>query len=467
MNNIHEDSVDFQSNSQEEKQQPSVQSVLSRGPQEEIKFTKGQAGHSDDECSTDLEDNIFTSSRRLNLSPSDVYLKACKQTGAVPVSYILRHLDDDILDLNYYGLGPLGAKALAILLKSHGVVTHLELKGNSLQAEGTQYLMAMLFENISIQSLNLSDNKLGLKGAEVISTMLSDNPKLKSINLSENDFCDAAAKCLAEALKNDFVVKELDLSYNCICDAGGEDLGVMLAENIGIEVLNLSWNHFLIHGNAALIAGLKVNATLKQLQLSNSGFGRPEVQLMAEVLQQNDTLVLLDLSINCVDDEAVRLLCQGLATNETLEVLKLSRNPMTKIGAATLLRTVKNNMKSALEEIDISSVLVCETFVELLEETRVTHPALRFQYYILPSVTKNLLALGIFKKFFEEQNKSIVDFFQALDKEGTMKVSTSAFRKAVKEANIPLDQQQLGWLVRKFDKNCTATIVYSVVQTFV
>lgn len=109
---------------------------------------------------------------------------------------------------------------------------------------------------------------------------------------------------------------------------------------------------------------------------------------MAEVLQQNDTLVLLDLSINCVDDEAVRLLCQGLATNETLEVLKvskrllqqyfivtiltslhpmnfrsclvfacalqLSHNPITKIGAATLLRTVKNNMKSALEEIDIS-----------------------------------------------------------------------------------------------------------------
>lgn len=36
------------------------------------------------------------------------------------------------------------------------------------------------------------------------------------------------------------------------------------------------------------------------------------------------------------------------------------------------------------------------------------------------------------KKFLEERNESIVDFFQTLDKEGTMKVSTSAFRKAVK-----------------------------------
>lgn len=50
----------------------------------------------------------------------------------------------------------------------------------------------------------------------------------------------------------------------------------------------------------------------------------------------------------------------------------------------------------------VQSVLVCETFVELLEETRVTRPALRFQYYILPSVTKNLLALGIFKVHCQE-----------------------------------------------------------------
>lgn len=30
----------------------------------------------------------------------------------------------------------------------------------------------------------------------------------------------------------------------------------------------------------------------------------------------------------------------------------------------------------------------------------------------------------------------------------------------MQEANIPLDQQQLDWLLRKFDKNCTATIMY-------
>lgn len=38
----------------------------------------------------------------------------------------------------------------------------------------------------------------------------------------------------------------------------------------------------------------------------------------------------------------------------------------------------------------------------------------------------------LLQKFLEERNESVTDFFQALDKDRTMKVSTSAFRKAVK-----------------------------------
>ncbi|XP_030577983.1 leucine-rich repeat-containing protein 74A-like isoform X3 [Archocentrus centrarchus] len=287
-----------------------------------------------------------------SLSPAELYLKACRQTGVVPVSYILRHFGDATLNLNYYGLGPRGAKALAILLKSHSVVTPLELKKNALQAEGAQYLLEMLRTNRRIQSLNLSSNMLGLKGATVISKMLSDNFYIKSINLSGNDFDDSAAKCLAEALKTDSAVKELDLSHNQFCNAG-EDLGVMLANNISIKVLDLSWNGLRMPGAVALIAGLKVNSTLKELQLSHNGFGRTEAQSLAQALKLNHTLVLLDLSSNRVDDEAVKVICQGLATNKTLEVLKLSYNPIRKVGALTLLRTVKNNMKSALKDIDV------------------------------------------------------------------------------------------------------------------
>ncbi|XP_045916767.1 leucine-rich repeat-containing protein 74A-like isoform X2 [Micropterus dolomieu] len=443
-------------------------SVLPTGNQDQIedkeKPTQGQEGDSGDEWDTDLETDEATNQRqsqRQSFSRAELYLQACRRTGTIPVSSFLHHLGEVSLNLNHYGVGPQGAKALAIVLQSDNLITNLELEDNTLWAEGTRYLKEMLQTNICIESLNLSNNQLHLEGADIISKMLLDNYYIKSIKLSGNEFDDSAAKCFADVLKGDYVVKELDLSHNKFCDTGGEHLGHMLARNVGIEVLNLSWNHLRMRGAIALSAGLKVNSTLKQLQLSRNGFGHIEAESLGQALKQNSTLQLLDLSSNCMDDQAVTLLCQGLATNDTLRVLKLSHNPLTNIGALTLLKTVKNNMKSAVEEIDISTVFVCEAFVELLEQACQTHPALDVQYSIMSSVTRNISALQIFQKFLGERNESIMDFFLALDLKGTMRVSTSAFRKAVKEANVPLDQRQLEWLIRKFDHKCTSTIIYS------
>ncbi|XP_070705981.1 leucine-rich repeat-containing protein 74A-like [Pempheris klunzingeri] len=440
MDQCGEDSVALHLNEEqpEEEQQPSNQSVLATASQDQMEDreepTQGQ---------------------------EELYLQACQRAGVIPVSSFLRHLDEANLNLNHYGVGPLGAKALAIALQHDNVVTNLELEDNALEAKGTRYLIEMLQINFTIQSLNLSNNQLNLEGAEIFSKMLSDNYYIQSIKLSGNDFDDSAAKYFADALKGDYVVKELDLSHNRFCDVGGEHLGQMLATNVGIEVLNLSWNHLRMRGAMALSAGLKVNSTLQQLQLSCNGFGHIEAESLGQALKLNRTLVLLDLSGNRMDDEAVTLLCQGLATNDTLRVLKLSQNPLTSIGALTLLKTVTKNMKSALEEIDISTVFVCEAFVELLEEARQRRPALDVRYSVMSSVTRNVSALQIFKKFLEERNESIMDFFKSLDKEGTMRVSTSAFRRAVKAADVPLNQRQLEWLIRRFDESCTATIIYS------
>ncbi|XP_070782535.1 leucine-rich repeat-containing protein 74A-like [Enoplosus armatus] len=463
---------------QAQEPQPSNQSVLPTGGQDQMeKPTQGQEGNRGDEWDTDLETDTTTNQRQ-SLSRAELYLQACRRTGAVPVSSFFRHLDEANLNLNHCDVGPRGAKALAIILKTDNTITNLELEDNTLQAEGTRHLMETFQTNISIQSLNLSDNQLHFEGADIISRMLLDNHHIKSIKLSGNDFDDSAAKYIADALKGDYVVKELDLSHNKIGDTGGEHLGHMLGTNVAIKVLNLSWNHLCMRSAVGLSAGLKQNSTLKQLQLSWNSFGHIEAESLGQALRQNSTLVLLDLSGNHIDDQAVTLLCQGLATNDTLRVLKvsgqkvlvcvyflqLSHNPLTNIGALTLLKTVKDNMKSAVKEINISTVFVREAFVELLEEARQTRPALDVQYSVMSSVTRNLSALQIFQKFLKERNESIMDFFQALDKEGTMTVSTPAFRKAVKAANVPLDQRQLEWLIQKFDKNYKATIIYSLLS---
>ncbi|GLD59820.1 leucine-rich repeat-containing protein 74A-like isoform X1 [Lates japonicus] len=220
--------------------------------------TQGQEQNSGEEWDTDLETGDAPKKRQ-NLPHSELYLQACQQTGTVPVSSFFHLVDEPNVNLNHYGVGPMGAKALAIALQFNTDITNLELEDNALQAQGTRYLMEMLQTNISIQSLNLSKNQLHLEGADIISKMLLDNYYIKSIKLSGNEFDDSAAKYFADTLKGDYVVKELDLSHNKFCEAGGEHLGHMLATNVGIEVLNLSWNHIRMRGAVALSAGLKLS----------------------------------------------------------------------------------------------------------------------------------------------------------------------------------------------------------------
>ena len=69
------------------------------------------------------------SARKLRSPTSDLgvqqYIRDCNKYGAIPVSYFLRHVDDDKFVMKFYGLGPLGAKAI-----SRPLEVRLLLKGN-------------------------------------------------------------------------------------------------------------------------------------------------------------------------------------------------------------------------------------------------------------------------------------------------------------------------------------------------
>ncbi|KAM8831650.1 uncharacterized protein AB9W97_003160 [Spinachia spinachia] len=468
--------MDHSEEEEEEKEEketrPSADELLPTGSHYAVKQpTQGQEVNSVEEWDTDLETDNGTCQKH-SLPAAERYLEACRRTGCVPVSSYLRQLGEANLNLTHYGVGRLGAKALAISLQVWAAKI----------PSSVHIWVLILSQRDSMSSCqNLSDNQLHLEGAQVISKMLLDNCYITTIKLSGNHFDDSAAKYLADALKVDYVVKELDLSHNNIFDAGGEHLSHMLGTAAHIVLrdsrdetgLSCRDPHLLVtcltvtaifismsKESNLLFPFPQVNSTLQKLRLAWNGFGPVEAQSLGHALKQNSTLVRLDLSGNLLDDRAAARLGEGLAANATLRVLELSRNPLTKIGALSLLRTVTENPSSAVEEMDVSSVSVCETFVELLEEARQRRPALDVRYSVMSSITRNLSALQIFHKFLAERNESIVDFFRSLDDKGTKKVPTCVFRKAVKEANVPLDRRQLEWLINKFDKKCTASIVY-------
>uniref|UniRef100_A0A8C4VM99 Leucine rich repeat containing 74A n=1 Tax=Gopherus evgoodei TaxID=1825980 RepID=A0A8C4VM99_9SAUR len=147
---------------------------------------------------------------------AELYLEACKLVGVVPVSYFLRNMEEPYVNLNHHGLGPQGAKAIAIALVSNTTITHLELEDNWILAEGVTCLVQMLRENCYIQELNISNNHIGTEGAEAISRMFLDNiSSLRAVQLSGG-------------VGGNYRVKELDLSHNEFSEKGGEHLGQML-----------------------------------------------------------------------------------------------------------------------------------------------------------------------------------------------------------------------------------------------
>uniref|UniRef100_A0A672GLX1 Leucine rich repeat containing 74A n=1 Tax=Salarias fasciatus TaxID=181472 RepID=A0A672GLX1_SALFA len=267
-------------------------------------LTSDQKLTQDQDWDTDLDEDGTR-----GLSRAEVYLQACRRIGAVPVSAFVRAVSDTTVNLNRYGVGPRGARALAVALKvtDDKVVTKLELEDNRLKAEGTRYLMKMLQSNTTIESLVTMETP-------------TTPPYLMLSPL--HIFC----VFLFQPLPEHFTQPERFL-------------------NLCLEFLDLSWNR--LRGASSLFA---VNSTLKQLLLSHSSLGGTEAKCLSQALTENRTLELLDLSANTMDDEAAGLLSLGLTSNPTL---RLVYNPMTNTGALSLLKAALSN-KSALENLDIS-----------------------------------------------------------------------------------------------------------------
>uniref|UniRef100_A0A8B9S468 Leucine-rich repeat-containing protein 74A n=1 Tax=Apteryx owenii TaxID=8824 RepID=A0A8B9S468_APTOW len=83
----------------------------------------------------------------------ELYLEACRLLELVPVSHFIQNLAKPYINLNHHGLGPRGAKAIAIALVSNATVTRLELEDNWILAEGAVCLAQILRENCCLQEL--------------------------------------------------------------------------------------------------------------------------------------------------------------------------------------------------------------------------------------------------------------------------------------------------------------------------
>ncbi|NXV26616.1 LR74A protein, partial [Rissa tridactyla] len=400
---------------------------------------------------------------------TELYLEACKLVEVVPVSHFIQNLAKPYINLNHHGLGPKGVKAIAIALVSNTTITHLELEDNCILAEGAICIAEMLRENSSLQKLNISNNNLDTAGAKAIASLLLDNmSSLHALQLSGGPYLAGRSHCLCTfvSLQGNYQVKELDLSHNKFSEKGGQLLGQMLASNTTLEILDLSWNHLWRKGTEALGRGLRGNGALKILNLSWNGVGNEGALALGEALKVNKVLVHLDISNNQINNEGAKKLCRGLEVNGKLQILKMANNPLTVEGAIELVISIRKNPQSMMEEINISNVLVDETFIKLLNLVCQTRPELHVIYgEIEGCITKipkqHPNPMKVIQNYLKERNLQLWDFFRTIDKDGNMKIPVAAFRRAMmQQSSIPLNRDQTEELVRQFDRNRTGVVDY-------
>ncbi|NXV53986.1 LR74A protein, partial [Uria aalge] len=400
---------------------------------------------------------------------TELYLEACRLMEVVPVSHFIQNLAKPYINLNHHGLGPKGVKAIAIALVSNTTITHLELEDNYILAEGAICIAEMLRENSSLQKLNISNNNLDTAGAKAIASLLLDNmSSLHALQLSGGLYLARRSHCLCMfvSLQGNYQVKELDLSHNEFSEKGGQLLGQMLASNTTLEILDLSWNHLWRKGTEALGRGLRGNGALKILNLSWNGVGNEGALALGEALKVNKGLVHLDISNNQINNEGAKKLCRGLEVNGKLQILKMANNPLTVEGAIELVISIRKNPQSMMEEINISNVLVNETFIKLLNLVCQMRPELHVIYgEIEGCITKipkqHPNPMKVIQNYLKEHNLQLWDFFRNIDKDGSMKIPVAAFRRAMmQQSSIPLNRDQTEELVRKFDRNQTGFVDY-------
>ncbi|KAL5008063.1 hypothetical protein ScPMuIL_013644 [Solemya velum] len=448
----------------------SSESVENEDDENDIATTK------EEEYDSDLEINFEEwvkqdRSATENSSVGEKYIEVCNTMGVIPVSYFLRHIEDHMFKMRFHGLGPIGAKALSVPLKTNRNIHLLDLEGNWIGSQGAIFLTNMLRDNIYITELCLAENKIGTAGAMEIADMLLKNDVLISVDLSGNGIDDDGAIAICNMLQRNTSIKHLYVRNNLFGEQSAVCFKEMLCQNETLETLDLSWNRFRTQGAVAISEGIQENVGLHTLNVAMNGFSVDGAKAMGKALKVNRTLANLNLSHNRIPEQGAAHIAFGLITNDVLKTLLIGCNPLARDGPMALLTALSKNDTSALVELNLEKVPVTPEFHELqyqLESERifkVTHGcSIRSQNEREPEDPLDAFKrdpMSKLKQYVAEAGYRLIDLFKDMDKDGSMSVSKDEFVKGIKTAGVKISIRQIDLLLERLDQDGNGEIEWS------
>lgn len=400
-------------------------------------------------------------------STEESYLDACKSNGIVPSSRFLKQCSTENVDLNHYGLGDSGARAVCASLEGCTNVVNLQLHDNGINDKGIISIAKMLKRNLFIVKVDLSGNQIGKGGADELGDMLLQNNTLKELNVSKCSLQGKSVVVFCNSLRLDAPLTYLNLSYNDIGDKGAIILGSAIKWNTVLDILDVSWNSIRAKGARALAEGLKSNTRLREVNIAWNGLLDDGIAAIQEALSCNQTLKVLDIGSNCITNKGVAFIAKFLRTNRSLEVLKTGRNPFQSYGACVLLRAIQKNPSSALRELQMDDIVFdkdCAYELGLVLEGR---PSFTCSWDISikgerkTDQSKKPHIFDVYLAFVRTRGLRLIELFKILSKDRDgHKLSKEDFVGGMKKLNAPIHDVKLRELFDKMDTNGNGVIAF-------
>lgn len=240
-----------------------------------------------------------------------------------------------LIDYSDNAFGPIGAKAMAVLLSEATTLRELVLNNNGLGPEGGKIIAQALIDcqkrNIDsnkksslrrveigrnrlengssslmseafkahglLEEIALPQNGIRPEGIVELSKGISSNPDLVKVNLQDNTFTSTGAKAFAKAIEGLKNLKVLNIG-DCLLGNDGCEMIIssLKSSECPIESFNLQYNEMNEKGLEHLISILPHLATVKVLMLNGNCFN-PEGETadsLRELLQRDERIEILD-----------------------------------------------------------------------------------------------------------------------------------------------------------------------------
>lgn len=238
-------------------------------------------------------------------------------------------------------------EAFTQVLKKKTSLRTVDFSDNAFGPIGARAVAVLLSEATNLQELVLNNNGLGPEGGKIIAQALVDCQKLnesasrpsalRRVEIGRNRLENGSSSLMSSAFQAHGLIEEIALPQNGIRPEGIVELSSGIAGCVNLLKLNLQDNTFTSSGSAAFAVALQTLKALQHLNIGDCLLGSEGCEkVISALVDSGCPLESLNLQYNEMNEEGLKLLAKNLSKFTTIKVLMLNGNCFNPVGEGAL-----------------------------------------------------------------------------------------------------------------------------------